>query len=804
MFNILWAILNKKMCSVCRVLYTFLVSFIITLLLSTLFSLNASAVTSRALLVGINKYVPENTSEKINSQNNIRETASPLKKIGRGSWFNLDGTHNDVDSIKELIISKFGFEDKNIIVLKDDEATRDRILSEFNTHLIKSASSGDISFFFYAGHGSQRKNTKGLEPDLMDETIVPADSYKDVDDIRDKELAALYNKAIDKGINLTVINDSCHSGSIARGLDRDKIRQLEPILDDIAIAPEPGLNPEDRGALIISAAQDYQEAKEQKDQYDKPRGVFSLALIKTLEGIDVNDPANLVFLKIKTLMQTEGRLQEPVIAGTPERRNMPIFGTELADISENLKVGVLRIDDDRILLQGGQALGLTKFSELSKISTSNNKDFVRIQIAEVKGLNLSEAKVIEGDIKSIKVGDIFQLDSWSSSEYTNLTLNIPPAVKSQEVLVGFMNEISKIRQSESVIWISDPTQEVPSHIMSWNGTQWIISDNDLRTKHLGKDLSSQDVLDTISVNRFQDKPKLFILLPPTIEMINKLQTDTRYSEVPVEYTTSNENSDYTLAGRLGNNVIEYSWISTEFTNRTSAPNKLKTPLKTEWIPLQNGLDQSSLDIQILKDSAIQLAVNNLWFHIKSPDSKCKYPYKLALKNTETSELKYNMGPKYVTTVEGETYNLILIADGEGLKQWKEQKACKQTRFIYVFAIDSESNRILLFPLGGTNVEHSFPYEYYTKAEYQKEIQLGNIAHEIKEPLGLDTYFLITTEDAIPNPLVLSNQVGEDKTKRETIPPTELLSSNVVTKGLSPVNWSIERLTLRSIPASRRK
>ncbi len=580
-FNKLYAIIIVNMCSKYRISSVFLSSLLLTLFLTNIISPDASALTRRALLVGINKYVPETTSEEINKQEIIIDSASPLKKTGRGSWFNLDGTHNDVDSIKELIIAKFGFEDKNIVVLKDDEATRDRILSEFNGHLIKSASSGDISFFFYAGHGSQRKNTKGLEPDLMDETIVPADSYNGVDDIRDKELAVLYNKAIDKGINLTVINDSCHSGSIARGLDKEKVRQLPPILDDIAIAPEPGLNPEQRGALIISAAQDYQEAKEQKDEYDNPRGVFSLALIKTLEDINVNDPADVVFLKIKTLMQTEGRLQEPVIAGTPERRNMPIFGTESADISQNLKVGVLRIYDDRILLQGGQALGLTKFSELSKINTSKNNDPIRIQITEVKSLNLSEAKVIEGDKKLISIGDVFELNVWSSPEFTNLTLHIPPAVKSQKILEGIISEISKIRESESVNWILDPTIEMPSHIMSWDGIQWIVSDKNHKSKELGNNPSSEDIKVAIFALTSKDKPKLFLQLPPTKKMFDNLHLESTYMATPIKYTTSSNISDYELVGRLRENNIEFSWLSTDFTKKSVAKNKLNTPRKNK-------------------------------------------------------------------------------------------------------------------------------------------------------------------------------------------------------------------------------
>ena len=51
----------------------------------------------------------------------------------------------------------------------------------------------------------------------LDETIVPADAASGAFDIRDKEIARLCNQVVDKGILLTAIFDSCHSGSIARG-----------------------------------------------------------------------------------------------------------------------------------------------------------------------------------------------------------------------------------------------------------------------------------------------------------------------------------------------------------------------------------------------------------------------------------------------------------------------------------------------------------------------------------------------------------------------------------------------------------
>lgn len=776
---------------------------------------NVDAVTRRALLVGINKYKPDDDSIEQAQKNVIKETAkaSKVKKGagGRGNWYNLDGTHNDVDAIKALITSKFGFDDNNVVVLKDEAATRERILSEFNSHLIDSASPGDVSFFFYAGHGSQITNSKGGEPDLKDETIVPADSYKGIEDIRDKELARLYNKAIDKGIELTVISDSCHSGSLSRGLGIVKIRRLEPVLDDIATPPDPGPKPEERGALLIFAAQDYQAAGEQKDENDYPHGVFSLALIRALQKVPVNEPAELVFLKAKALMQTEGRIQEPVIAGTPERRKKSLFGTESDDATGQLKVAVLRKEEDKLILQGGHALGLTINSELIKSENDDDKKPVRIQITDINGLNLSVAKVVNGNIADVSVGDLFEIDSWSPPDYANLSLWMPPPVKSLEEFEKISSEINKLSKSNNIIWVNDPTEILPTHIMSWDGSRWFISSNSGNTEKLGIAPKSDLVLKILNQMSSGEKPKFFIQLPPPRKLTDNLNKNTEYIKGGIEFTPSTQKAHYTLVGRIEDKGIQYSWIIPGLTKADEEKYNLTMPIRTDWILLENESKSITDATRTLEDYAIRLGKVRSWLQLSSPNNGCAYPYKLGLKNTKTGEIKMNRygdvrnkgvsDEEYKTMVKGEQYNLILLADEEELKEWKKQTNCFQSRFVYVFGLDSNANRVLLFPIGGINVEHRIPYKTQSDDDYTKEISLGDQTIEITEPFGVDTYFLLTTEDAIPNPLVLNSEGVKSTILRGKSSPLQHLLSNIGTRGQYvkvPINWSIERLHLKSV------
>ena len=130
------------------------------------------AQTRRAVLVGINNYVPEGTTAK---KIVLTEKAGVG---GRGSWTNLEGSLNDVESIRQLLITRYGFEEKNIHVLTDAEATHANILDAIQKYLAEPAAPGDVSFFYYAGHGSQMHNSLTAEEDKQDETTVPADSIR--------------------------------------------------------------------------------------------------------------------------------------------------------------------------------------------------------------------------------------------------------------------------------------------------------------------------------------------------------------------------------------------------------------------------------------------------------------------------------------------------------------------------------------------------------------------------------------------------------------------------------------------------
>ncbi len=195
-------------------------------------------------------------------------------------------------------------------VLENGAATRAGILAAMNKYLVDEPQKGDTVVFYFAGHGSLRVNSRSAKqvfdvegkPTPLDNTIVPADAYLGAEDIRDREIARIFNKALNKGIRLTAIFDTCHSGGTARGAEIgpktvDRLIAYDP--RDIAEAPDtnadgtPVTAPEDRkdnAALVLAATQTDQKAKELSDS-SPPHGVFTKALVDALQSLPADIPS---------------------------------------------------------------------------------------------------------------------------------------------------------------------------------------------------------------------------------------------------------------------------------------------------------------------------------------------------------------------------------------------------------------------------------------------------------------------------------------------------------------------------------
>ena len=134
----------------------------------------------------------------------------------------LKGCVNDANSWAALLSEHYDFAPSDVKVITDAEATKRNVLSALKDHLLAGASAGDVVVFTNSSHGTYLADTTGDEA-KYDEALCPYDVSDNL--IVDDELRELFN-GIAEDVRLTVISDSCHSGTVTRALVSENLPGL--------------------------------------------------------------------------------------------------------------------------------------------------------------------------------------------------------------------------------------------------------------------------------------------------------------------------------------------------------------------------------------------------------------------------------------------------------------------------------------------------------------------------------------------------------------------------------------------------
>lgn len=273
-------------------------------------AVDPSAGTKRALLIGINKY----------------------KAVPK-----LQGSLNDIETMRQILLTRWGFADKNIVVLTDEAATRDGMLAALE-QLAKVAGPNDTVYFHYSGHGSQVDDLNGDEPDdHLDETLVPQDGRTPgIRDITDDELDAIFARMAAK--NAFIVLDSCHSGTATRSLDiRTRSVPQDSRIDIYKKAEE--AKPKTRAIVpvitsryvVMTGAASHQEALDGPVD-GRYHGFFTYSLAKSLSAAGPGASPREVFTgveqELKRIQTHFGRssMPEPQLEAPPDLIEKPLFG----------------------------------------------------------------------------------------------------------------------------------------------------------------------------------------------------------------------------------------------------------------------------------------------------------------------------------------------------------------------------------------------------------------------------------------------------------------------------------------------
>ncbi|MDB4947660.1 MAG: exported protein of unknown function [Gemmatimonadetes bacterium] len=330
--------------------------------------------------------------------------ADPPRKwavvVGVGDYVNygdeeggdLPGAANDARSVRDVLQARWGFRPENVHVLLDTAATRAAIRREMTAWLPSVVKPGDLVVFFYSGHGSQVFDQNGDEDDGLDETLCPTDVMRNSArmDVTDDELGA-WVRALPT-TNVSVILDSCHSGTATRGVlpgvHRKALNRAPAALREgpppaasglpapAAHAGAPKPNPDDLGGdvLEIAAAQSDQYAMDASFEGQggvRHGGAFTVPLVRYLWQVPAGTSYQEVFRLTRDAVRRGSFAQNPQISGAARER--PAFGVAGAgNVEGTLPVitvsrapaahagaSVLSASGGSVVLDGGAAAGMT-------------------------------------------------------------------------------------------------------------------------------------------------------------------------------------------------------------------------------------------------------------------------------------------------------------------------------------------------------------------------------------------------------------------------------------------------------------
>ena len=152
-------------------------------------------MAKRAVLIGVNRY--------------------------RIPGADLRGCVNDVVNMQKVLTQHYGFSKADITTLTDLNATQKAMQSAI-AQLVRNGRKGDVLLVHFSGHGSNVPDDDGDEADKRDEILCPTDlDWKNP--FRDDWLRKTFD-GVRPGVNLTVITDCCHSGTITRAVEPPDVK----------------------------------------------------------------------------------------------------------------------------------------------------------------------------------------------------------------------------------------------------------------------------------------------------------------------------------------------------------------------------------------------------------------------------------------------------------------------------------------------------------------------------------------------------------------------------------------------------
>lgn len=229
----------------------------------------------------------------------------------------LNGCINDqINICHKLVEENFGFYIQNF---RDSEVTWRNFVDKL-TDLVKSAAPGDELLVHYSGHGTQVLDKSGDESDGYDEALYLYDKPL-TDDTLNEILSNLKD-----GVNLTIMLDSCFSGTGTRNTTKRKFKRYDVDFgnDKVLVRKKSILRSNMKWILMSGCAENQTSA----DAYigGTYNGAFSYFAVKALQcGISYKEWHKRIRKNLPSGMYD----QIPQLEGNSELFQRGVFGSQL-------------------------------------------------------------------------------------------------------------------------------------------------------------------------------------------------------------------------------------------------------------------------------------------------------------------------------------------------------------------------------------------------------------------------------------------------------------------------------------------
>ena len=310
-----------------------------------------------ALLIGIDYYLPNQLYKSLKGAvRDINLVADYLLKT------------LNIPSEKIFKLTSPNPEVTQTIETKDPEPTYENIVAKFQA-ITEIAQPGEQVYIHYSGHGGR---TTTIYPELkgndqLDEGIVPIDVGNESGRyLRDVELATLLKRMTDKGLIVTLVLDSCHSGEATRGDDvairgpgetdtamrdseslvaqrQELIENWQALTDGIPASITPGQwLPQPRDYVLLAACRPSEYAYEYAVSGKERHGALTYWMIDTL----TSSPSGLTYktLHDRVSAKIQSKFpQMPMLVGQSDRF---VFGVERGSLQ--YAVNVLEVIEEEV------------------------------------------------------------------------------------------------------------------------------------------------------------------------------------------------------------------------------------------------------------------------------------------------------------------------------------------------------------------------------------------------------------------------------------------------------------------------